>query len=188
MNKPRIHIFEGARTMGKSTLTHSLRQQIEGSTLINFTGFKQDGNEGLSKAYHYYSNWMDFFEKLNYDYTFICDRFFFSEMVYSSLYKSYDFVELYEYLLERLAALGDVHVYQLMTDSRTVAERLNRDKVGLFGSISDDVERIMAQQAEYVKLFGEKKFTESGVTYHPVFAGFGKDQLRDYVLKLMGEQ
>lgn len=132
----KLIICEGARGTGKSTVTRALRNKLHSATLINFTGFRDDGDVGLAKISAYYDAWLTALESMasveGGENTYIvCDRFFMSEWVYSALYKTYNFSEKYDELLERMSKL-DMEMYyfyfELPKDS-VLEERLIRDKV-----------------------------------------------------------
>ncbi|UGO46148.1 thymidylate kinase [Bacillus phage vB_BanS_Chewbecca] len=154
---PRIIILEGTRGTGKSTLARELRQKLPETTLINFTGFHKDGEEGLSKVEDYYSAWIGaFFKLLKHDSTYVFDRCFFSEKVYSKLYKDYNFTGSYDVLCDKLTDLADMGVkidiiYLTVESKFDLKERLNRDKVP-FASVKESVEESLKQQEEYNKV------------------------------------
>lgn len=85
------------------------------------------------------------------DIVFIFDRFFFSEMVYSQLYKQYDFDTHYKMFCKELFEVFDeVEIYYLHhSDEAELNKRINRDKVDLFDAIPENVQEIMKQQAKY---------------------------------------
>lgn len=146
-------IVEGARGTGKSTITQKLRSTYKNSTLINFTGFEEDGQSGLDKIVEYYYNWFEHFRNLKInvkDQLIICDRFFPSEMVYSSLYKDYDFTTKYKLLCKLLPTLADeVTVLNFQIHSKSqLADRLNRDKIP-FGKAEESVTETLKQQVKY---------------------------------------
>lgn len=147
----KLIIIEGPRGVFKSTVTRLLRDRIEGSTLINLTGFKENGQQGYLKIWNYYENVMRMIEGLQDDYTLIFDRHFFSEMVYSRLYKSYDFTKAYVLLIQRLLnAAEEIEVYYFtIKDVHVLNERLNRKKLNLFDSVPENVEETMKQQVGY---------------------------------------
>jgi thymidylate kinase len=106
-----IDIFEGARGTGKSTLAFKMRQRTPETTLINFTGFHTDGEAGLWKATYYYKTWFKYlFQMYNHDSKLVFDRFYFSESVFSNLYKEYDFLNTYLELNEMLEQLSVLDV------------------------------------------------------------------------------
>lgn len=149
----KLVIIEGARGTGKSTISHKLRQTLENSTLINFTGFKDDGDEGLEKIRNYYQAWFELFRKMKYsvkDQIIICDRFFPSEMVYSTLYKDYDFRRSYEIFSQLLPTLADEVILFNFTihDETELSQRLQRDKVP-FGKAQENVYETLKQQKSY---------------------------------------
>lgn len=158
-----LTILEGARGTGKSTLAFQLRQKTSETTLINFTGFHTDGEKGLEKVSDYYRVWMDMIYYLaNHDSKFIFDRFYFSEMVYSYLYKDYEFKGTYEYLndwLHSLSKMGvKINIYFLtIDDEKELSERLLRDKVP-FGKAEESVKQTLIQQEEYRHIFDTLNF------------------------------
>lgn len=154
-------ILEGPRATGKSTVARQLREQIWGSTWINPTGFSDDNLDGLLKIGTYYKGFFEMFKSMNEnkrltgEMVFIFDRFFFSEMVYSQLYKKYDFESHYKMFCEILLEVFDeVEIYYLRhSDEAELNKRINRDKVDLFDAIPENVQEIMKQQAKYDKVF-----------------------------------
>lgn len=154
----RIMIFEGGRGTGKSTLTSKMRQTIKETTLINFTGFHDDGEEGLRKVSEYYDSWMQLLFSLSgHDSNLIFDRFYFSERVFSPLYKTYDFTDKYNQLndlLEDLSKMGvqiDI-VFLTIEDRDELQQRLIRDKIP-FGKAEESVEQTLKQQEKYNRIF-----------------------------------
>jgi deoxyguanosine kinase len=151
----RLIILEGARGLGKSTLSFKLRQKLKHSTLINFTGFHDDGEKGLHKISNYYIEWFTLFRKFYAcldDYTIICDRFFPSEMVFSSLYKKYNFEDKYKLYCKLLPTIADeiILFHFTINDENELAQRLIRDKVP-FGKVEESVAETLKQQEEYKK-------------------------------------
>ncbi|MCR4362087.1 hypothetical protein JDW21_19105 [Bacillus subtilis] len=153
-----IDILEGARGTGKSSLAFRLRQTTPETTLINFTGFHNDGEQGLEKVKKYYSNWMHFlFKMYNHDSKLLFDRFYFSEEVYSALYKEYNFTEEYKRLNELLEDLSEfgvkINIFFLTIKNKDeLKERLIRDKVP-FGKAEESVSETLNQQHAYSLLF-----------------------------------
>jgi thymidylate kinase len=86
----------------------------------------------------------------NEDVTLVFDRFFFSEMVFSKLYKSYDFSEQYDELLFDLRTLPcDVEIlFFTIDDEEELKSRLVRDKVP-FGKAEESVAETIKQQNVY---------------------------------------
>lgn len=155
-----ITILEGARGTGKTTLAQKLRQTTSNSTLINFTGFNQDGEEGLRRVTDYYKAFMGMFLRLaKHDSKFIFDRFFFSEMVYSQLYKNYDFEDVYKELLFDLEVLAHhgakINIlYLTVNEKEELKRRLIRDKVSFF-NVDENVEETLKQQNVYRDVFDD---------------------------------
>lgn len=154
----RIIILEGARGSGKSTIANMMRQRMSETTLINPTGFHTDGDEGLEEIKQYYDAWYSMLENLpKHDSIYVFDRFYFSEMVFSSLYKSYDFREKYLNLLDSLDKFSGAETkvdvfYFVINNPKELKNRLHRDKIG-FADVEESVGKSMEQQDRYSMLF-----------------------------------
>jgi deoxyguanosine kinase len=162
-------ILEGARGTGKSTIAFKLRQKMKNSTLINFTGFNEDGKEGLEKISNYYKSWFALFRNFNWkvkDQVIICDRFYPSEMVFSSLYKEYDFTQEYVNFCRLLPTLADeIYIINFtINDENELKNRLLRDKIP-FGKADESVIETLKQQHKYKELFKEMKDMEVGTSF-----------------------
>lgn len=161
-----ITILEGARGTGKSTLAFKLRQRTPETTLINFTGFHTNDKAGLDKVVFYYNAWIEFFKKLNmHDSKFILDRFYFSEQVYSQLYKAYNFKENYKNLLNDLENLSEIGIdieiiYLTINNEDELRKRLARDKIP-FGKAEESVIETLKQQELYTKMFNAVKYNHT---------------------------
>jgi len=188
-----IDILEGARGTGKSTLAFKLRQKTSPTpTLINFTGFHDDGEEGLRKVTEYYKAWITMlFGLAGHDSQFIFDRFYFSEGVYSTLYKEYDFRHNYREFCESLEELSDMGVkinifFLTINDRDELEQRLIRDKVP-FGKASESVEETLKQQKHYETLFNvfRWKYGNDNLKVHIVNTdNKTNDEVYDEILKL----
>jgi thymidylate kinase len=157
MNSTKLILLEGSRGTGKSTLAFQLRQTLKDSTLVNFTGFNIDGEIGLKKITGYYLNWLIMFLNMQSDkieQTIICDRIFFSEMVYSTLYKSYDFEHTYQILVEMFSRLNPIIFYLTINDEEELSKRLQREKIP-FHNVEESVKETLKQQNEYDKIFDD---------------------------------
>lgn len=182
-------VVEGARGLGKSSVTRYLREKTTNSTLINFTGFNEGGVDGKIKVIEYYNAWFSFFSRLHGgDYLFIHDRFFFSEMVYSKLYKDYDFSSTYLDYTKRLPYLfEDLQIVLLWTDDMVeLGRRLVRDKEHLFGEVMEDVTQSLLQQSTYMKLLKELQDEKiRNVKVHLIWVdGKTVEQIGDEILAL----
>lgn len=152
-NMVKVLILEGHRLTGKSTVARYLRNRVNYATLINPTGFPEDKNHGLFKITNYYIAWVEFIEKFKgQDVLFIFDRHMFSEMVYSKLYKQYDFAPYFDILLRKLVQVADVEVIFLeLTDEDELKARSKRDKVN-FADVAEDLEELAKQRNGYREL------------------------------------
>lgn len=157
----KIVILEGARGCGKSTLANMYRQSVPEVTLINPNGFHATNDISFDKyrIKEYYRILMDFIlcqVESGLDYTLVFDRFFFTEKIFSSLYKEYDFTEYYERLLivlQGLSKMADVHIVHVTSDTSTLNKRLlNREKVQ-YDLVAENLEESLNQQEKYKELF-----------------------------------
>jgi thymidylate kinase len=166
----RIVILEGARGTGKSTVARAIREKIPEMTLVNPTGFHLNGKEGLDKIYKYYDSWISFlwFMK-DHDSTIVFDRFFFTEMVFSSLYKDYDFTEAYNLFLISLFALPiDIDIVFLkIDDEEELKDRLTRDKVP-FGNAKESIAETIKQQGVYDDIMSDIDWEYTHIKVHYV--------------------
>lgn len=184
-----ITIVEGARGTGKSTIAFKLRQRIPETTLINFTGFHTDGEDGLDKVSKYYYRWMNFLYSMRFhDSKFVFDRFYFSEAVYTPLYKEYDFNNSYRILNEMLFALTEdveINIFFLtIHDKEELKQRLIRDKVP-FGKAEESVEQTLIQQDMYSKLFNELKNKNNNLNIYTINTSYmTNDEVYDEIIKL----
>lgn len=146
----RVIILEGHRMTGKSTVARYLRNSINYATLINCTGFPDKGEPGLARISAYYRSFSQLLHAhKDSDTVFIFDRYMFSEMVYSVLYKDYDFTQYFNHFLDDLASIATVDVMFLeLTSKMDMARRSKRDKVE-FVNVQDSVEEIMKQRDAY---------------------------------------
>ncbi|GIN68493.1 MULTISPECIES: hypothetical protein [Bacillus] len=154
-------ILEGARGTGKSSVAYKLRQRLKHSTLINPTGFHEDGEVGLNKISNYYDGMFELFHKWKSKmsgYTTILDRFFPTEMVFSFLYKEYDFHQKFKSLCKLLPTLDDeIYIFFFtVSDKDVLKERLKRDKIP-FAQVEESVEESLKQQDSYYKYIDELK-------------------------------
>ena len=189
----KLTILEGARCGGKTGLAVYLRQMVFGTTLINFTGFSEDGEEGRRKSHYYYWAFIEMFKELPADVHIVCDRIFLSEVVYSRLYKDYKFS--FESMLFNLAQHNDIDIFFLTVDEEHIGQRLNREKAALFDKVDDGVSEIIKQQNEYAKVFDEvrdyldRKGLAAKVRILPVdTSGKTLDDVREEVLRQLHQQ
>lgn len=150
-------ILEGTRGVGKSLTAQALRRHLFGSTLINFTGFKEDNAVGYQKTMEYYAAFLRMFELLPSDALVVCDRIFISEVVYSALYKNYgeEFKKRYfPHALRELVSHNTVNLFYMTVSESKVIERVTgRDKALLFDSVGEKASEIMRQQEKYDEVF-----------------------------------
>lgn len=188
----RLIILEGCRGVGKSSLASNLRQTVPEITLINPTGFHLDGQEGLDRSTEYYFHWLEFFYRTkNLDIVFVCDRYFFTEMVFATLYKDYDFTNSYELFIRALPQMVsqvDIIHYKI-NDPEQLKERLVRDKVKFY-KVQENVEEAFKQQLAYTELFSNLEWFYSetdNVEIHTVdTTGKDMDEVKKETRQLLG--
>jgi deoxyguanosine kinase len=171
-----ITILEGARGTGKSTLAFKLRQKTSPTpTLINFTGFHDEGHDGFLKVSRYYEAFMKLLSQLyKHDSQMVFDRFYFSEAVYSQLYKDYDFSYMNEMLNNCLIEMSEkgvkINIFFLtINNEEELKQRLIRDKVP-FGKAQENVEETLKQQDMYREVFMELEanYLNSNLKIHTI--------------------
>lgn len=174
----KITILEGARGVGKSTIARMLRDGLTNTVLINMTGNNDNSEEGKIATFKHYDNLMQYLSFEKFDTTpfnFLFDRTFFSEQVYSSLYKDYNFTREYRNLLgqlDRLASNVEVKVILLITDEENLERNLKRDgKAHLFGDekFADNLHKSVQQQGAYVRLIHEAEEMTNNIKYERVY-------------------
>jgi thymidylate kinase len=185
----RLVIFEGARGTGKSTVARAIRQKIPEITLVNPTGFHADGEDGFSKIVHYYDAWTGMVHFLKgHNSTFVFDRFFFTERVFSELYKEYgeDFKIDYDIYLRTIAESADVDIlFFTIDDEEELGQRLTRDKVP-FGKVEESVAETFKQQELYRNIMNDISKKYSKIKIHTVnTTGKTPDEVETEVFRII---
>jgi len=176
----KLIILEGARTAGKSTAARALRETLKSSTLINMTGFPEDGRYGLEKIVKYYDAFLTYINLLDNQYTFILDRTFFTEMVFSILYKHYDFNPYYDGFVNRLIIGNhEIHFFLFSVNDEDIKFRLIRNKTDYF-STKDTIEEIIHQKKKYDDLVYELSyrfnfFNNKERFFHPINTSYMRE-------------
>ena len=189
----KLIILEGPRGSGKSTVARELRNSIEGSTLINPTGFKDDGGEGLRKIISYYEAMEAYLKALSASSETFCvifDRTFFSEVVYSRIYKDYDFNPAYEWFLNSmLNYTNELDLfYMKLSNEEELRERLNRDKVQLFDKVEESVAQSTKQQQYYDQLFDgiQSRFIGHPRSFHVIeTSGLSTEDVKKTIMEVV---
>lgn len=160
-------IIEGARGLGKSTVTSKLRQLNTETVLINHTGLNGDNPVVKSRMTDYYEKAVDYMESTkDIGFTYIHDRFIQSEAVMSRLYKkNYTFDDVYERLMKRLDGIG-VPILLIYLDNnnteeieRNLENSERKEKAHLFNrkELADNVNTTTQQLEAYRRLYTEGK-------------------------------
>jgi broad-specificity NMP kinase len=188
----RIIILEGARGTGKSTVARAVRQKIPEITLVNPTGFHLDGEEGLKKVVNYYYAWINMLSNLhNHNSTFVFDRFFFTERVFSELYKSYNFNDYYEVFLEDLCNVAEVDIIFLtINDTEELKTRLMRDKVP-FGKAEENVTETLKQQDLYEDIMVDffRDYSNKNARLHTIdTSNKTQEEIQEEVFKIVRKE
>lgn len=159
MKKGNIIIIEGPQGVGKSTMANFLRDNLASSNLYRLTGIKDKTPTGLNKNKTMYLGLINYMESLeDTELNLIFDRTFFTEEVYASLgYKEYNFDDVYERLLKKLADL-DFNIYFVvlyLKDTSIYEKRLERQH-HQYQTFS--VENSINQQNKYLELLNNIKY------------------------------
>lgn len=189
----KLIILEGPRGSGKSTVARELRNSIEGSTLINPTGFKDDGGQGLRKIISYYEAMEQYLKNLSSSIETFCvifDRTFFSEVVYSRIYKQYDFSPAFEWFFNSMLAYTDeLYLFHMkLSNEEELRERLNRDKVQLFDKVEESVVQSTIQQQHYDQLFDgiQNRFIDSTRSFNVIeTSGLSAEDVKKTILEVV---
>ena len=170
----KITILEGARGLGKSTIARILRDGMTNTLLINMTGNNDNSEEGKRATFKHYENLMVYLSYEKYDnspFNFLFDRTFFSEQVYATLYKDYDFTEQFNSLLKQLDTIAnkiEVQVLFLTADKGTIERNLGREgKAYLFGNehFADSVHKSLEQQSMYERVMNQSKADSNNIIF-----------------------
>ena len=151
----RVIVIEGARGVGKTTLSCLLRDRIEYSSLLKLCGLPKCKGE-KERVYQYHKAVIEYvrnISKLNSESTLILDRSMLSEEVMSFLYKDYSFTEEMLQLLSQLNSISELKIIILkLDDKKELEERLNRNKVEYY-NISYDIEKSLREQSKYKSIY-----------------------------------
>jgi thymidylate kinase len=183
----KVFIFEGARGTGKTTQARNVRQKISEITLVNPTGFHDDGIKGYMKIIEYYNSWLAFLQDMSdHDSKIVFDRFFFTERVFSELYKDYDFSYYFKPAVKDLVLDNEVTVlFFTINNEEELVQRLNRDKVP-FGKVAESVEETLKQQELYRKILNESKGMFGLNLIEIDTTGKTPEEVEDEVFKIVG--
>lgn len=157
----KLIILEGPRTVGKSTVAQKLRSKMFGSTLINLTGFSEDEGSGWERITKYHNSIMDMLALT--DELFILDRSFISELIYSDLYKSYNFEFNFVQLMHKLFTQNETLLVQMKAEdwflAYRVRERESMNKAKLFDAVTDSVNEVTIQNKAYNEFWDDTYVT-----------------------------
>lgn len=173
MEKSRLIIIEGPQGTGKTTLANYLRETIPGSNLYRLSGQRDKTVLGKQYSLDMYNALLDYLKVMqNIPMDIIFDRTFFTEEVYARLgYKEYQFTDVYNELLNRLASLNYKIFYLnlYLKNLELFRERIDRKEHHLYQPFS--LESCEKQQSTYNKVFEEmleNKAIISNPYFHPI--------------------
>jgi deoxyguanosine kinase len=185
----RVVILEGSRGVGKSTVARAIREKIPEITLVNPTGYHLDGKEGKDKIVKYYYAWLNMINNLSsHDSTFVFDRFFFTERVFSELYKEYDFSDYYLMFLKWLCNVAEVDIIFFTIDNNDeLKNRLTRDKVP-FGKVEESTTETLKQQELYKNIMFDfaRYYSSESARLHVINTGSKSlEEVQEEVFKII---
>ena len=141
--------LEGARGVGKSYVSRTLRDITVETILIEHTGLRGEKKE---ETQGYYREMLKTCNNVERAVSVIHDRSPISDIVYAHTYKDYRYSE--EEILEYLDLMAGSHVYLFETD--LISKGLEREaKAELFGEISDNEEESLKLMKAYRKFFSK---------------------------------
>lgn len=157
-NKNVLIMVEGAPATMKSTITTLLRERITCSNLLRQSGLPKATDTAMN-AFLAHSSVLSMLEdRFKLQCTYVFDRSFVSNLIYSRLgFKNYDFEQETVELLNRVKWLTthyDVYYITLTATKDDFEQRLQRDKSEY---IAYSVENSMQQQAEFVNFHNQIK-------------------------------
>jgi thymidylate kinase len=131
--RSKIIIYEGAQGAGKTSASRLTRELRPYTTLISQSGIKDKSLSGERKIMATHGGILNMIDVTkDSDISYVMDRCFLTEQVYSSLgYTEYDFEQCFNILCSRLNHISedfDVYLYVLTADEDTFEQRLHRDK------------------------------------------------------------
>ena len=161
MANSKIIIVEGAQGAGKTTITDYIRHAIPYTNLYRLSGTADSSKEGKIKAKKMYEDLVDYIEKLqNMSVNLLFDRTFFTEEIYCRLgFKDYNFSDVYQRLLEKLADM-DFDIYYItmyLSDENEFEKRIKRSGKATNKYAKFNKQSSINQQNAYLKLADEIK-------------------------------
>lgn len=156
-----IIIFEGANCTGKSTISQLVHLRTKYSLFLKlapspFYFEKEDGDYEKNMYYQAYK----FIENVPFN-TIILDRFFYSEYIYSEIYKKYK-IDYFQDLIDKICGLNRKIFFILLTSEfntilgRVCERRQVSDKDSIYGIENEKIalEYIKSQEL-FVRKFNE---------------------------------
>ncbi len=161
MSNSKIIIVEGAQGAGKTTMTNFIRHAIPYTNLYRLSGTADSSKKGKIKSQKMYEDLLEYIEKLqNMSINLLFDRTFFTEEVYCRLgFKEYNFSDIYEKLLDRLASM-DFEIFYItlyLSHEEDFEKRIKRSQKAVNKYAKFDKQSSINQQNEYLKLADEIK-------------------------------
>lgn len=161
MANSKIIIVEGAQGTGKTTITDFIRHAIPYTNLYRLSGTADSSKEGKQKAERMYEDLLEYIGKLqNMSVNLLFDRTFFTEEIYCRLgFKDYNFSDVYQRLLEKLADM-DFDIYYItmyLSDENEFEKRIKRSGKATNKYAKFNKQSSINQQNAYLKLADEIK-------------------------------
>ena len=161
MANSKIIIVEGAQGAGKTTITDFIRHAIPYTNLYRLSGTADSSKEGKQKAENMYEDLLEYIGKLqNMSVNLLFDRTFFTEEIYCRLgFKDYNFSDVYQRLLEKLADM-DFDIYYItmyLSDENEFEKRIKRSGKATNKYAKFNKQSSINQQNAYLKLADEIK-------------------------------
>lgn len=189
MANSKLIIVEGPQGAGKTTITDYIRHKIPYTNLYRLSGTADSSPTGREKAEKMYYDLLEYMSKMeNMSINLLFDRTFFTEEIYCRLgFKEYEFSDIYEILLEKLASL-DFEIYYItlyLSNENEYEKRLNRSGKAINKYAKFNVQSSLNQQNAYLKMAEEIEQKYKNIHVVKIDNCADKEQVEEEIRKML---
>lgn len=189
MANSKLIIVEGPQGAGKTTVTDYIRHKIPYTNLYRLSGTADSSPTGRAKAEKMYYDLVEYMSKMeNMSINLLFDRTFFTEEIYCRLgFKEYEFSDIYEKLLEKLASL-DFEIYYItlyLSNENEYEKRLNRAGKATNKYAKFNVQSSLNQQNAYLKMAEEIEQKYNNIHVVKIDNCADKEQVEEEIRKML---